>query len=115
MLSVYACQGVLSALTELNDSHYIEWDKYYMSYVIELDDYVSIRLLSRIHLGVFSYNSFICQNSIEFKPLQIITYWTYEHTLLDLVLRSPSQWISLPLALHGHDCHIVIILSYLHE
>ena len=48
MLLVYACQGVLSASTELNDSHYIEWDKHYLGYVTELDDYVSIRFLSCI-------------------------------------------------------------------
>ena len=43
MLVVYACQGVLSASKELNDSHFIEWDEHYQSYVIELDDCVSIR------------------------------------------------------------------------
>ena len=77
MLLVYACQGVLSALTELNDSHYIEWDKRYFCYVIELDDYVSIRFLSRIHLQryVSWYNSFIWQNYIEFKKLQTVIYY----------------------------------------
>ena len=40
---LFACQGVLSATTEPNDSHSIEWDKHLLSYVIELDDYVSIR------------------------------------------------------------------------
>ena len=32
-----------SASTEPNDSQFIEWDKHQLSYVIELDDYVSIR------------------------------------------------------------------------
>ena len=41
MLLVYACQDVLSASTELNDSHYIECNKHYLSYAIELDVYVS--------------------------------------------------------------------------
>ena len=40
---LYACQGVFSASTEPYDSHRIEWDKHQLIYVIELDDYVSIR------------------------------------------------------------------------
>ena len=40
---LYACQCVFSASTEPNDSHFIEWDKHQLSYVIELDDDVSIR------------------------------------------------------------------------
>ena len=43
MLLAYACQGIFSASTEPDDSHFIEWDKHYLSYVIELDDFVSIR------------------------------------------------------------------------
>ena len=72
---------VLSASMELNDSHYIEWDKHYLSYVIALDDYVSIRSLSRIHIQSFVlwYASFMCQNYIEFK----IT--ADNHLLLDII------------------------------
>ena len=53
MLLVYAWQGVLSTSTELNDSHYMEWNKHYLGYVIKLDDYVSIWFLSCIHPQCF--------------------------------------------------------------
>ena len=68
MLLVYACQSVLSASTGLNDSHNIEWNKHYLGYVIELDDYASIWFLSHIHpqMYVLWYNWFIYQNCIEF-------------------------------------------------
>ena len=41
MLLVYVCQDVLSALMELNDSHYIERNEHYLGYVIELDVFTS--------------------------------------------------------------------------
>ena len=56
MLLAYSCQVVLSVSTELNDSHFIEWDKHYLSYVIDLDDYVSIRFLSRISSKIMFYD-----------------------------------------------------------
>ena len=54
--------------TELNVIHYIQWNKHYLGCVIELDEYVSIWLLSRIHPQryVLWYNSFMRQNYIEF-------------------------------------------------
>ena len=124
MLLIYACQDILSALTELNGSHYIWLDKHYLSYVIELDYYVSIHSLSRIHLQryVLLYNSFICQNYIEFKrtaenhlslyiiPRSVLAL-DYEHTFLDLFLRSRRQLIFIPLVMRGHGCHIVICIE----
>ena len=124
MLLVYACQSVLSASTELNDSHYIEWNKHYLGYVIELDDYVSIWFLAHIHpqMYVLWYNIFIYQNCIEFKKnaehhlLLDIIFWSvialdHEHTLRDLFLRSRSQLIFMPLVQRIHDCHIVIFIE----
>ena len=124
VLLVYACQYVLSASTELNDSHYIEWNKYYLGNVIELDDYVYIWFLSRIHpqMYVSWYNSFICHKCIEFKKfaeihllLDIISRSVlaldHEHTLRDRFLRSRSQLIFMPLVPRGHYWHIVIFIK----
>ena len=49
MLLVYVCQDVLSASTELNDSRYVERNKHYLGYVIELDDL-------RLHLIFVSHS-----------------------------------------------------------
>ena len=88
--------------------------------MIELDDYVSIRFLYRIHLQryVLWCNSFICQNYIEIKKnaknhllLEIISRsvlaFYHERTLLNLSLNQ----IFIPLVLRGHDCNIVLFIT----
>ena len=66
------------ASAELSDSHYIELFKNCLSYVIELNHFVSIRFLSRVHLQkyVLWYTGFICQNYIDLKKkLKGITFY----------------------------------------
>ena len=72
---------------------------------------------------VLWYNSFICQNYIDFNKIaenhllfDIVSRHAlaldHEHTLRDLFLKSRSQLIVMPLVTRDHDCHIVIFSKF---
>ena len=104
------------------------FDDVIMGYVIELDDYVSIWFLSRIHpqMYILWYNSFIVRIILSLKKIaenhllldiiaRIVLALDHEYTLRELFVRSRSQLIFMPLVPRGHDCHIVLLFSSLHK